>query len=450
MLAFAEEACGYRMTEFYFPLDRRRIRDLLLHAGGLLVVFLAAAWLRQVSLRPDPVLQGYLQITTGLFAFVFAAVALVRFQGTQDRISLILGAGFLLSGATLTVSSILFFQLQHEKSMWMLWVPLAWWISRLLLALLFVVALLVEHFLPRSRHTRLEIAGALFSVIAVTYLVTASLQNLPEQISDHPDAVIPNPLHLLPAVIFLIALAGYRRRKYLLDFAFDKSIYAAVWVNLAAQLAACQSVRLLDGPFVLAQALNVASYVILLSGALLDSARVFEQVRHLAASDPLTGLANYRKLLDVLDTETERTLRTGRPFAVLLLDLDGLKKINDTHGHLVGSRALCRVADILRVHCRAIDTAARYGGDEFAVVVPEAREEEAQRVSTRIRETLAADQEQPHLSASIGISVYHGEGERVERLLAEADQDLYAEKARRKESMIKPSDSPRGRAPKKT
>jgi GGDEF domain-containing protein len=75
---------------------------------------------------------------------------------------------------------------------------------------------------------------------------------------------------------------------------------------------------------------------------------VFEQVRHLAASDPLTGLANYRRLLDVLDTETERTLRTGRPFAVLLLDLDGLKKINDTYGHLVGSRALCRVADILR------------------------------------------------------------------------------------------------------
>jgi diguanylate cyclase (GGDEF)-like protein len=172
--------------------------------------------------------------------------------------------------------------------------------------------------------------------------------------------------------------------------------------------------------------------VILLGGSLLDSARVFEQVRHLAASDPLTGLANYRRLLDVLDTETERTLRTGRPFAVLLLDLDGLKKINDTYGHLVGSRALCRVADILRFHCRAIDTAARYGGDEFALVLPEAREDEAQRVVARLHETLAADQEQPPISASVGASVYHGEGERVEKLLAQADQNLYEEKARRK------------------
>jgi len=220
-------------------------------------------------------------------------------------------------------------------------------------------------------------------------------------------------------------------------------------LNLAAQLAACQSVRLLDGPFVFAQLMNVASYVILLAGSLLDSARVFEQVRHLAASDPLTGLANYRKLLDVLDTETERTLRTGRPFAVLLLDLDGLKRINDTYGHLVGSRALCRVADILRVHCRAIDTAARYGGDEFAVVLPEAREDEAQRVASRIRETLASDQEDPPISASIGASVYHGEGERVERLLKEADQNLYEEKARRR-SLTNPPEANRRRTPKKT
>ncbi len=436
------------MGELFLISDRRKLQRLFLQAGGFLLIFLAATWLRQIAPRPDPILQGYLQLTTGLFAFVFAAVSFVRFQGTQDRISLILGSGFLLSGATLTASSVIFFQLIHESQFWFLWAPIGWWISRLLLALLFVVALLVEHFLPRSRHPRLEIAGALFAVLSLTYLIAASIRKLPPDVSGHPEAFIPNPLQLLPAVIFLIALVGYRRRRFLSDSAFDRSIYYAVWLNIGSQLAACQSVKLLDGPFVFAQGLNVSSYFILLGGALLDSARVFEQVRHLAASDPLTGLANYRKLLDVLDTETERTLRTGRPFAVLLLDLDGLKKINDTHGHLVGSRALCRLADILRFHCRAIDTAARYGGDEFALVLPEAREEEAQRVATRIRETLASDLEHPLLSASIGASIYHGEGERVDRILKEADQNLYEEKSRRREAS-KPLDNSRRKAPKK-
>jgi len=202
-------------------------------------------------------------------------------------------------------------------------------------------------------------------------------------------------------------------------------------MNLGAQLAASQSQRLLDSPFVLAQALTVTSYAVALGGALLDNARLFEQVRHLAVSDPLTGLANYRRLLDVLEAETERTNRNGRPFAVLLLDLDGLKKINDTHGHLVGSHALNRLAHILRIHCRAIDTAARYGGDEFALVLPETLHEEAERVANRIRAVMASDPEYPRLSASIGISIYNGHGERIEKLLSDADAQLYYEKSRR-------------------
>ena len=96
-------------------------------------------------MQPDPVLQGYLQIMTGLLAFVFAAVSLVRFQGTQDRISLILGVGFMVSGAVLTATSVLFFQL-HDARVDFLWAPVAWWVSRMVFALLFMVALLVERF----------------------------------------------------------------------------------------------------------------------------------------------------------------------------------------------------------------------------------------------------------------------------------------------------------------
>ena len=95
-----------------FLLESRKPAAIFLsHAAGLACILIAAFWLRGRSLQPDPVLQGYLQIMTGLLAFVFAAVSLVRFQGTQDRISLILGVGFMVSGAVLTATSVLFFQL---------------------------------------------------------------------------------------------------------------------------------------------------------------------------------------------------------------------------------------------------------------------------------------------------------------------------------------------------
>jgi len=419
------------MAESVFTTIRDRVAPVLASVSAIVLLLFLAMWLRVVPLEPDPVLQGYLQVTTGLLAFVFAAVTLVRFQGTQDRISLILGAGFLLSGTILTVSSLLFFQFQQETPVQIRWAPVSWWVSRIVLALLFVVALLVEHFLPRSRHPRREIAGALLTVMAATYLITAALRRLPPEVSPHPGAMFPSPQQLLPAGIFLVGVIWYRRRLELEDSAFDRTIYIAAWMNLGAQLAASQSQRLLDSPFVLAQALTVTSYAVALGGALLDNARLFEQVSHLAVSDPLTGLANYRRLLDVLEAETERTNRNGRPFAVLLLDLDGLKKINDTYGHLVGSHALNRLAHILRIHCRAIDTAARYGGDEFALVLPETLQDEAERVANRIREVMASDPDHPRLSASIGISIYNGHGERIEKLLSDADAKLYFEKSRR-------------------
>jgi diguanylate cyclase (GGDEF)-like protein len=411
--------------------NRSATTIVLWNALIFLLIFVVAFWLRRTPMQPDAVLQGYLQAITGLFSFVFAAVTLVRFQGTQDRISLILGSGFMLSGAVLMASSVLFFQFSQVTPVSLLWAPVAWWASRMVLALLLVVALVVERLLPRSRHPRLEIAGALLTVVALTYVITAALRHTPAEESPHPASIVPSAHQLIPAAIFAVSLVWFRRRLHRENSGFDRALYTAAWLNVAAQLSASQSERMLDPPFVFAQGLTVLSYTIALGGALLDNARLFEQVRHLAVSDPLTGLANYRRLLDVLENETERTNRNARPFALLLLDLDGLKKINDTYGHLVGSRAICRTADILRIHCRSIDTAARYGGDEFALVLPETQEEEAGRVADRIREVMASDPEKPPLAASIGIAIYRGTGERTEKLISEADEKLYAEKAKR-------------------
>jgi diguanylate cyclase (GGDEF)-like protein/PAS domain S-box-containing protein len=151
-----------------------------------------------------------------------------------------------------------------------------------------------------------------------------------------------------------------------------------------------------------------------------------------AARDPLTGLANYRHLAEVLNMEIKRSERTGQEFALLLFDLDGLKQINDCYGHLTGSHALCRVADVLSF-CRDIDTAARYGGDEFAVVLPETGAEAANQVARRICDSIADDGMGPLLSVSVGVAVYPRDGERIGALLRKADVAMYAMKAKKHE-----------------
>ena len=153
------------------------------------------------------------------------------------------------------------------------------------------------------------------------------------------------------------------------------------------------------------------------------------RLRRLAVSDSLTGLGNYRRLMAALAAEIGRSQRTGRPFAVLFFDLDDLKGINDRHGHLAGNQALRRVADALRVSCRSIDTAARFGGDEFALVLPETREAAARLVARRVSDELALDLEPPRLSLSVGVAEYPRDGGTAEELLGAVDHALYQAKA---------------------
>jgi diguanylate cyclase (GGDEF)-like protein len=235
------------------------------------------------------------------------------------------------------------------------------------------------------------------------------------------------PLEFLCIPFFLWAAFRFGRRAAATAIVVLSII--ALWGTLQgfgpfAREARNDSLLLLQA-FMSATALIAAT----LAAAVTERRRVEAQLRHLAVTDPLTGIANYRRLIQVLEQELSRSARTMRPFAVLLLDVDNLKKINDRHGHLVGSRALCRVADAMRGTCRTIDTAARYGGDEFALILPETEDAAARQVAGRVAARLSGDGEQPPVSVSVGVAVYPRDGNAVEALLGAADEALYGAKA---------------------
>ncbi len=166
-----------------------------------------------------------------------------------------------------------------------------------------------------------------------------------------------------------------------------------------------------------------------------------DQLRHQASSDSLTGLANYRRLFEVLHAEICRSKRTGRDFALVLLDLDGLKKINDRFGHQAGDRALCRLGQTLKDCSRSIDTPARHGGDEFALVLPETGLADATLVARRICDLLEGQPSEPALSVSFGIASYPRDAETIGTLLYAADRALYSLKAEKLNSS-RPSSTP--------
>jgi len=306
-------------------------------------------------------------------------------------------------------------------------------VSRTLLAVLLLAAVAVERYMPTARQPSKETAAALLVVALTGYMTSAAFLAAPAAPIAHAANFLSRPWDLLPAALFLIGAVCFRQRiKNDGDRKdaglFDYSLFIVACLNVVRHASAAFSRQLFDGPFFFAEWSKTLSYVVMLSGALLEQARLFEQVRSMAITDPLTGLSNYRRLISVLEAELDRSRRTQRPFSVVLLDMDGLKIINDQYGHLTGSRALVRIGKIVRNHSRAIDTAARYGGDEFALVLPEAGKDLSSRVVSRIRERLSAEPEHPALSVSAGVSAFPEDGDTPEKLLGAADRALYAMK----------------------
>ena len=403
----------------------------------LLSVFLGVVlYSRYSHVVGSPTTYLYLEVGGSLLSFCYVANAMVRFRGTHDRVALILAFGFVLSGMIETIGYFGLNDLLRTGQVALSHVPMGWMVGRTLLSVLLLAALGVERFLPTSRQPSRETAGALFVVAAAAYITSAAFIAAPATPVAKFGAFFSRPWELLPGGLFaLAALFFYRRyqEKQKNDdetSLYDYSLFLVALMNAGCHCAALFSRRMFDGPFFFAELTKVASYATILGGALIDQARLFDQVRSLAISDPLTGLANYRRLIAVIESELDRSRRTRRPFSIVLLDMDGLKTINDRYGHLIGSRALVRLGKILRNHSRAIDTPARYGGDEFALVLPEAPREIATRVAARIRERLATEPEEPALAVSAGIAAYPEDGDSAEKLLGAADRALYRMKHR--------------------
>jgi diguanylate cyclase (GGDEF)-like protein len=158
-------------------------------------------------------------------------------------------------------------------------------------------------------------------------------------------------------------------------------------------------------------------------------------LKRLANTDVLTGLANRRRFLEVLEGEIERAERYDRPLSLVLVDMDHFKQVNDTHGHAGGDQVLRAAAGVLRSVCRDVDLAARVGGEEFAILLPETAAVGAERVAERARAKIEGGHHRApsgagfRITASAGVATFGLEVASAEALLQSADDALYRAKA---------------------
>jgi len=345
------------------------------------------------------------------------------------RFALLAGLGATTISATIGVATLAMSGFADWAAFGSMWCT--WWLGDAVGAVTVTPLLLLWWENPRLRWTRnqiTELALLFLGLFSTGWIVFG--KPLHSELKNYP-------LEYLCIPFLIWAAFRFGRRKAATALCALSAI--AAWGTLHG-----------DGPFaresqnaslLLMQAFMgiMAITTLALASEVTEHKRAEERARNLAVSDPLTGLANYRQLVEALETEIKRFGRNERPFVVLLLDLDGLKELNDVHGHIVGSRALCRLADMLRLYSREMDTAARYGGDEFVLILPETDAEAGRLVAQRISRRLAEDGEQPNISVSIGMAVYPNDGETSNEILGAADRDLYREKGVPKKRFVLPS-----------
>ena len=173
----------------------------------------------------------------------------------------------------------------------------------------------------------------------------------------------------------------------------------------------------------------------------LENARHVKRIHELTIKDDCTSLYNARHMGFILDTEIYRSQRYNYEFSIVFIDLDHFKMVNDTHGHLVGSRLLSEMGDALKTNCRLIDFAFRYGGDEFVILLPQTSKENAIYVAKRlhklIRETVWLSKEDLNIkiTPSVGVASYPADSKTKEGLLHLADEAMYLVKNTNRDSV---------------
>lgn len=172
----------------------------------------------------------------------------------------------------------------------------------------------------------------------------------------------------------------------------------------------------------------------------IENARAMERIQELTITDDCTGLFNVRHLYASLEHEIERSRRFESVFSLIFIDLDRFKCVNDRHGHLIGSRLLAEVGQLIRSQVRSVDTVFRYGGDEFVVLLPETEKEEAASTALRLwramRESeFLAPEFLEKISASFGVASYPEDGSSIHAMVGAADATMYMAKNSQRDSV---------------